>query len=98
MQERILFHKAFEPFTSNFFYKLIELNSYSIGELAEKNDGLSLVMLINRLQSTEEFRNLNLPDDYLKSLSEHSTEEVLDIVAKVTAAMLRHLNRLMAGG
>lgn len=92
LQERVLFHKAFEPFTPNFFYKLIELNSYSIGELAEKNDELSLVMLINRLQSTEEFQNLNLPDDYLKNLSEHSTEEVLDIVAKVTATMLRHLN------
>ncbi len=92
LQERIVFNKAFEPFTPKFFYKLIELNSYSIGQLAEKNDELSLVMLINRLQSIEEFKKLNLPNDYFKNLSEHSTEEVLGIVAKVTAAMLRHLH------
>lgn len=92
LQERIMFDKAFKPFTPKFFYKLIALNSYSIGELAEKNDELSLVMLINRLQSSEEFQELNLPDDYFKNLSEHSTEEVLSIVARVTASMLRHLN------
>ena len=45
-------------------------------------------MLINRLQSTDAFRELNLPENYLKNLSEQSTDEVLDIIARVTAAML----------
>lgn len=49
-------------------------------------------MLINRLQSTKTFRELNLPEVYLKNLSEHSTDESLNIIAKVTASMLRHLN------
>lgn len=49
-------------------------------------------MLINRLQSSTEFQKLNLPEDYIKNLSEHSTDELLGIIAKVTAAMLRHLN------
>lgn len=92
LQDRILFDKAFEPFTPKFFYKLVELNSYSIGQLVEKNDELSLVMLINRLQSSTEFQKINLPEDYIKNLSEHSTDELLDIIAKVTATMLRHLN------
>ena len=92
LQNRILFDKAFEPFTPKFSYKLIELNSYSIGQLVEKNDELSLVMLINRLQNTNEFRELNLPKDYMKNLSEHSTDELLNIIAKVIASMLRHLN------
>lgn len=92
LQDRILFDKAFEPFTPKFFYKLVELNSYSVGQLVKKNDELSLVMLINRLQSSTEFRKLNLPEDYIKNLSEHSTDELLGIIAKVTASMLRHLN------
>ena len=49
-------------------------------------------MLINRLQNSAEFRELNLPEDYIKNLSEQSTDELLDIIAKVTASMLRHLN------
>lgn len=91
LQDRILFDKAFEPFIPKFFYKLIELNSYSIEQLVEKNDELSLVMLINRLQSSTEFRELNLPENYIKNLSEHSTDELLNIIAKVTSSMLRHL-------
>lgn len=91
LQNRILFDQAFEPFTPKFSYKLIELNSYSIEQLVEKNDELSLVMLINRLQSTNEFRQLNLPEGYMKNLSEHSTDELLNIIAKVVATMLRHL-------
>lgn len=92
IQDRILTDKAFEPFTPKFFYKLIQLNDYSVKELVEKNDELSLLMLINRLQSTEAFRELNLPENYLKNLSENSTEELLDIITRITAVMLRHLN------
>lgn len=90
-KERILFNKAFEPFTPGFFYKLIQLNSYSIEELFEKNDELSLVMLLNRIQNMEEFRELNIPKDYLKNISEHGTDETLNIIGKVIAVMLRHL-------
>jgi len=91
-QERVLFEKAFEPFTPKFYYKLVQLNGYSVKELIEKNDELSFLMLINRLQSMEEFRELQLPEDYLENLSEHSTEELLGIITKVITVMLRHLN------
>ena len=92
IQDRILFHKAFEPFTPKFFFKLIQFNSYSVNQLINKNDELSLLMLINRLQSSTAFRNIDLPEDYVKNLPENSTDELLDIIARITAAMLRHLN------
>ena len=92
IHDRILFHEAFEPFTPQFLYKLVQINAYSVDQLVRKKDELSLLMLINRLQSTKAFRELNLPEEYLKNLSEHSTDELLDIIAKVTASMLRHLN------
>ena len=92
IKDRIYFDEAFEPFTPKFFYKLVQLNDYSVEELVEKKDELSLLMLINRLQSIAAFRELNLPKDYLKDLSENSTDELLEIIAKVTAAMLRHLH------
>ena len=91
IRDRIYFDEAFEPFTPKFFYKLVQLNAYSIEELVGKNDELSLLMLINRLQNSSEFQKLDLPKDYLKNLSKNSTDELLDIIAKVTASMLRHL-------
>ncbi|MCM1086607.1 MAG: Rpn family recombination-promoting nuclease/putative transposase [Muribaculaceae bacterium] len=90
-KDRILFDRAFEPFTPKFYYKPIQLNQYSVKELIEKKDELSLVMLINRMQSAEEFRKLNLPKDYLEDLSTQSTDELLGIVERVVATMLRHL-------
>lgn len=92
IKDRILSGKTFEPFTPDFSYKLLELNSYSTQQLIGKKDELSLLMLINRLQDTTTFRKLNLPEDYIKNLSENSTDELLEILAKVTASMLRHLN------
>ena len=92
IKDRIFFDEAFEPFTPQFFYKLVQLNTYSMSDLVEKKDELSLLMLVNRLQNSSEFRKLDLPKDYLKNLSENSTDELLDIIAKVTASMLRHLD------
>ena len=92
IKDRIFCEDAFEPFTPSFFYKLVQLNSYSVKELVEKKDELSLLMLINRLQDSTEFQKLDLPKDYLKDLSEHSTDELLSIIARVTASMLRHLD------
>lgn len=39
----------------------------------------------------EEFRELDIPKDYLNELSEHGTEELLNIIEKVITVMLRHL-------
>lgn len=91
-KDRVFFDRAFEPFTPKFFYKPVLLNEYSVKELIHKNDELSLVMLINRLQSVEEFRELELPEDYLKNLSERSTDELLVIISRVIEAMLHHIN------
>ena len=91
-KDRVLFNAAFEPFIPKFFYKLVQLNEYSVEKLIEKKDELSLVMLINRIQSMEEFRGLNLPEDYLQNLSKHSADELLEVVVKVITVLLRHLN------
>lgn len=90
-RERILFHEVFEPFTPDFFYKLISLREYSVEELIGRKDELSLVMLINRLQSMEDFRELKFPEEYFENLSENSTDELLEIIKKIMTVILRHL-------
>ena len=48
-------------------------------------------MLINKLQDASEFKDLYLPEDYLKDLSENTPDEVLEIISKVITVMLRKL-------
>ena len=90
--ERIMLNDVFAPFIPQFTYKLIQLNSYTKSELIEKQDELSLVMLINKLQDASEFKDLDLPEDYLKDLSANTPDEVLEIISKVITVMLRKLN------
>ncbi len=71
LRDRILFDNAFEPFTPRFFYKLIELNSYSIGQLVEKND--ELLDIIARVTSSM-LRHLNLPEDEVAEFTEQVKE------------------------
>ena len=89
----IIMH-IFEPFIPQFTYKLIQLNSYTKSELIEKQDELSLVMLINKLQDVSEFKDLDLPEDYLKDLSENTPDEVLEIRSKVITVMLKQVETL----
>ena len=49
-------------------------------------------MLINKLQDASEFKDLDLPEDYLKDLSENTPDEVLEIISKVITVVLRKLN------
>ena len=90
--DRVMLNDIFEPFIPQFTYKLIQLNSYTKSELIEKQDELSLVKLINKLQDASEFKDLELPEDYLKDLSENTPDEVLEIISKVITVMLRKLN------
>ena len=89
---RVLLDNAFHEFIPNFSYLLISLNKYGKTELIDKKNGLSLVMLINSIKNAEEFKNLNLPDDYLQTLFENSSSDVLNVIAKVIAVVLRKQN------
>jgi hypothetical protein len=92
LKDRILMSDVFEPYLPDFTYKLIQLTDYSRQELTEKRDDLSLVMLINQIQSIDDFSRLKLPEDYLKNLSENTPEYLKDIIVEVVTGLLRHLH------
>lgn len=91
LRDRVLMSDVFAPYLPDFSYKLIQLNEYSQKELTEKKDDLSLVMLVNQIQGIEDFGRLDLPEEYLKNLSENTPEYIKDILVKVTGGLLRHL-------
>ena len=49
-------------------------------------------MLINKLKSTEEYKKLNLPENYLEEIAKKAPADVLDVIARVVAVMLRGLH------
>lgn len=92
-QERTALSDLLGEYIPNFQYLVVPLYRYSNQELIEKEDELSLIMLIDKLRSSAEFHELaEIPDDYLEKISRDSSESLLKLIAKIIAAFLHRLN------
>lgn len=91
-KERIFLSEVFEKYVPDFSYELVSLRNYSNDALIENQDEISLVMLLNKLQSVADFGKLpdlaKLNVDLLKDTPEY----LLEIITKVTIALLYHMN------
>ena len=93
-KDRIFLNDVFDEFIPDYRYKLIKLDSYTDSELIEQNDEISFVMLLDRLKDSSEFKKLKeeLPEGYLDGISKMSTPDVLEVISRVVATMLRRRN------
>ena len=92
-KNRVFLSDVFGDYIPSFHYLVVPLNKYSKQDLIEKNDELSLIFLINQLQSSSEFHNLkNIPKEYTEHLTEDTPDYLLKIIGKVIAVLLHKLN------
>ena len=91
-KERIFLNDIFGQYIPDFEYLLVDIRSYSSDEIISRNNDLSLLMLINRLKSVEEFKQLNLPKEYLESIDSRMPADVRDIIVRIVDTMLRKIN------
>lgn len=92
-KDRVYLSDILGEYIPSFEYIVVPLNKYSDSEIVEKNDELSLIMLINKLKSSEEFKNLKeLPAEYLKNLEENTPEYLLKLISKIISVLLYRLN------
>ena len=72
---------------------MVPVASYTNGELIEKKDELSLIMLINKLRSSADFKNLKeIPSEYFEELSRKTPRYLLELIGKIIAVFLYRLN------
>ena len=72
-KNRVFLSDVFGDYIPSFNYLVVPLNKYSKQDLIEKNDELSLIFLINQLQSSSEFHNLkDIPKEYTEHLTENT--------------------------
>lgn len=76
-----------------FEYCVVPLSQYSNQDLIAKKDELSLVMLIDKLRSAADFRQLQeVPAGYLEEISRNSPDSLLQLIAKIISVLLHRLN------
>ena len=92
-KDKIMFGETFKEFLPNFSYYIVPVHDYSNETLLEHGDEISLVMLINKLQSiddVEQFRSL--PTGKVEEILKDTPDYLLDIIANVLRAFLRREN------
>lgn len=91
--ERMHLSDVLGKYIPNFEYLVVPLTSYTNQQLIEKNDELSLLMLINKLRNSSDFAELqDIPPEYFENLSENTPEYLLRVISKIITVFLSRLN------
>lgn len=83
-------NEIFKKYIPDFTYELINLQDYTGEELIQNQDEISLIMLLNKLQSAEDFKSL--PKEGALEALKNTPEYLLEIVAKITTVLMHRLN------
>ena len=92
-RERTALSDLLKSYIPDFEYIVVPLSHYSNQELIEKQDELSLIMLIDKLRNAADFYQLTeIPEEYFDNLSQNSPESLLKLISKIISAFLYRLN------
>ena len=91
--DRINKGEYFSDYLPNFKYYLIQLNDYSNRELLEKRDEISLVMLINKLQTLEDISRFRMiPPEKMQEILSETPDRIVKIIADILLTLLLKIN------
>ena len=92
MKDRIDFSEEMIEYIPDFTYQVVSLNKYTNEELSKKHDEMSLVMLINKIQTEEdlsEFRKVS--EEMVDSTYGNAPDEIKEIYKKILWSLLMKL-------
>lgn len=92
LKDRISLSDAFEAYIPDFTYEMIRLHDYSNEQLMTHGNEMSLILLLNKLQSLADMEGLAEVKEYQQNVLADSPEHLLDIIAAVTTILLTKLN------
>ena len=92
-KSRIIEGDTFAKYVPDFRYYLVPLRKYSDRELLDREDEISLIMLINKLQEMNDISSFrSLPKEQLDAILKDTPEHIVDIIADMLLAFLLKSN------
>ena len=92
LKDRIEFSEEMEKYIPDFTYQVVSVRQYTNEELSKKHDEMSLVMLINKIQTEEdlsEFRKGS--EEMVESVYGNAPDEIKEIYKKILWSLLMKL-------
>ena len=93
LKDRIEFAEQMEKYIPDFSYEVISVSQYTNEELSMKRDEMSLVMLINKIQTPEDceaFRKVS--EELVNSIYSNAPEAIKEIYKKILWTLLIKMN------
>ena len=83
----------FQAYIPDITYKLVRTREYSNEELISREDAISLVMLLNKIQQAEDFQEaVKVSGGCLNEIIQRATVDVVDIILSTVRSLCRRLN------
>lgn len=93
LKDRILLGDLFEAYIPDFTYQLVWTQDYSKEELLSREDAISLLMLINKIQQAKDFEEVSgLPVKKLNGILKRAPMDVTEIIVSALRSLCRRLN------
>ncbi len=92
-KDRILLGDLFQAYIPDFTYKLVRTREYSNEELLSREDAISLLMLLNKIQQAEDFQEISkTPMTHLNEILQDASLDVVEIILSTVRSLCRRLN------
>jgi Putative transposase, YhgA-like. len=93
LKDRIMMSGIFSDYLPDFTYKLVRNHDYSNEELLDKKDEMSLLMMINKVQTPEDMENfLNSQRDKVERIVRNAPEHILEIICSAIWSLCMKMN------
>ncbi|MDO4331136.1 MAG: Rpn family recombination-promoting nuclease/putative transposase [Eubacteriales bacterium] len=93
LRDRIMLKEVFGECLPDFTYKLVRLHDYSNEELLDREDEISLLMMINRVQTPAELEELLKTEKRrIERIVKGTTEDILQIISAVIWGLCMKMN------
>lgn len=93
LKDRIEFAEQMEKYIPDFSYEVVSVSQYTNEELSMKRDEMSLVMLINKIQTPEDCGNFRkVSEELVNSIYSNAPEAIKEIYKKILWTLLIKMN------
>ena len=81
VKERVFMNEIFASYIPDFTYRLVNVHQYTNEELLIHEDEMSLLMMINRIQTPQDFTDfLRSNQDEIREIMERASENIVQII------------------
>lgn len=92
-RDRIQLQEVFGSYCPNFTYKVVRLHDYTNEELLDREDEMSFLMMVNRVQTSKDLENfLQVEQETVKRIVDKASPQILEIFAETIWSLCMKMN------